>query len=151
MKKITRTASAINLNAGATALAKMGSGFLARKTLGAWLFGSLGCCSLLFAAAIEQALTLGFDTITYGAVTFKIVSHSHNGYCNTATLTASAIDCYGFEQTATIKVVLDRRAGGTATQCKVYKPAIKTENKSRINYIDGERIHFKGAGFDLLG
>ena len=151
MKKITRTAHAVTLNAGATALAKMGSGFLARTTLGAWLFGSLGCCNLLFAAAIEQALALGIDTINYGVITFEIVSHSHNSYCNTATLTASAIDCYGFEQTATIKVVLDRHAGGTATQCKVYKPATKTENDCRIHYIDGERILFKGAGFDLLG
>ena len=148
--KITTTASAITLNAGATALAKMGNGFLARTTLGAWLFGSLGCCNLLFATAIEQAITLGVDTITYGVITFKIVSHSKNGYCSTATLTASALDCYGYEQTSTIKATLDRHAYGSATKCKIYKPAVKTENEARINYIDGIKITFKGAGFDLL-
>lgn len=149
--KITRTENTINVKAGATALAKMGGGFLAYTSLAAWISGSLGCFNLLFAAALEQAFDLGVNSLTYGVIEFDIIAHNGNGVCTTATLKAHALDCYGFEQAATLKVTLDHNNGNTAKKCSIYKPATKTERNIPIKKIDGLAIHFTGVGFDLIG
>lgn len=147
--KITTTKKAINVKAGATALAKMGTGFLARTSLACWLAGSLGCFNLLFATAVMLALKNGVNTITYGVITFTLDHASGNGFASVSVWNASALDCFGNIQTASVKVTLDHNKGKTAKKAQVYRPATKTENDFRINYIDGWLINFTGAGFDV--
>lgn len=147
--KITTTTNAVNVKAGATALAKMRSGFLARTTLATWLAGSLGCCNLLFATAVMLALDTNTSVITYGDIIFSHDHTSTNGVATVSTWKASALDCFGNARTALIKVTLDHNNGDTARKCQIFKPATKTGSNYPIQYEDGYRINFTGAGFDF--
>ena len=150
MKKITVTSNGVILNAPATASAKMAHGFLARTTLTAWLFGSLGCINILFATALCIALANGSRRVVYGSIDFDITSVSKNAYGSYMSVTATAMNCYGSIETANIKVTLDYNKGLTARKCMVYKPCIKTERACDIHCIDGFNIDFDAVGFDRV-
>ena len=147
--KITKNENAISVKAQTTAAAKMKKGFLARTSLAAWLNGSLGICSLLFATALDMAIDTGVNTVTYGVVSITVDTVNGNGYCKTVKATATALDCYGFEQTAQITVCYDYNGGNTAKKKNGYIPAIKTEYGYRIKQIDGVAIDFDGVAINI--
>ena len=143
--KITKTENAVILTAGATALAKMEKGFLARTTLAEWLNGSLGIRSLLFATALEMAVNTGLNIVEYGDVWLTVDDVKGNGYCKTVVATAHAVDCYCELQTATVTVCYDHNDGNTTSKKVGYIPAVKTENNFRIKQIDGNPIDWAGC------
>ena len=147
--KIATTKKAITVKAGKTATAKMGKGFLARTTLAAWLGGSLGICSLLFATALELAAVTGLNVVRYGVVKVVIDSVKGNDYCKTIKATATATDCKGVIQTASVCVCYDHNGGNTARKKAGYIPAVKTENGYRIHEIDGLPINWDGCAIDI--
>lgn len=149
MTKINRTSKGYSLATGTTAAAKMSGGFLARTTLAAWLGGSLGIRSLLFATALKLAADDGDNVLTYGVVTFKVKTYLHNYYCDTVIATATARNCYGFTETATVTVIYDNNGGTTAAKKDGYIPAVKTENSYRIRKIDGVAIDFDGVAISI--
>lgn len=148
MTKISKNGNTYSLATGTTAARKMVTGFLARTTLAAWLGGSLGIRSLLFATALKLAADDG-SALTYGVVDFKVKSYLHNFYCDTITATATAVNCYGFTETATITVIYDNNGGKTAAKKNGYIPAVKTENSYRIHFIDGVAIDFDGVAISI--
>ena len=147
--KITKNENAISVKAQTTAAAKMKKGFLARTSLAAWLNGSLGIRSLLFATALDMAIDTGVNTVTYGVVSITVDTVNGNGYCKTVKATATALDCYGVAQTAQITVCYDYNGGNTAKKKNGYIPAVKTENNYRIKVIDGVAIDFDGVAIDI--
>ena len=147
--KITNNGNTISVKAQSTAAAKMSKGFLARTTLAAWLNGSLGICSLLFATALDMAINSSVKIVTYGVITISVDAVNGNGYCKTVKATATALDCYGVAQTAQITVCYDYNGGNTARKKSGYIPAIKTEYGYRIKQIDGVAIDFDGVAINI--
>ena len=103
MTKISKTQNGYSLATGATAARKMARGFLARTTLAAWLGGSLGVKSLLFATALQLAARDG-SALTYGVVNFKVERVASVYWCDTIIATATARNCYGDIETAKISI-----------------------------------------------